>query len=225
MPGHPVAQAVLRAAGVPVAAPSANRSGRISPTTAADVELELDGACDMILDGGSTTIGLESTIVAFIDEEPCLLRPGGIAREDIERVLGRQLVQPGAATRIAPGMLSSHYAPGAFVRLNAIDVAPGEALLDFAGALKASAGSAYFDLSPDGRLDEAATNLFGALRRLDASGTQTIAVATIPDLGLGEAINDRLRRAAAPRPVEPLSSGRSRRPHGLSPSLQRWLRP
>lgn len=199
VPAHPVARALLAAVGAPVVAPSANLSGAVSPTTAAHVLADLSGRIDFVLDGGPCGLGLESTIVACLDERPRLLRPGGISREQIERVLGRPLMQsPGSdETIVAPGMLESHYAPRALVRLNACDVRPGEAALDFGGCLRG--GLAYRDLSPSRDLAEAAANLFAFLRLLDGSGAASIAVAPIPENGLGEAINDRLHRAAAQR--------------------------
>ncbi len=207
VPSHPVASALLAAAGMPVAAPSANRSGRISPTTADHVLRDLDGRIDAVLDGGPTTVGVESTIVACLDA-PVLLRPGGITREAIEGVLGRRLGTPAPdGPTVAPGMLLSHYAPRAAVRLDAVDLAPGEAVLDFGGHFAAAErGSGQveaprLDLSPRADFPEAAANLFGHLRRLDDAlgGAGTIAVAPIPREGLGEAINDRLARAAAQR--------------------------
>jgi L-threonylcarbamoyladenylate synthase len=199
-PAHPVARGLIEAAGVPLAAPSANRSGRISPTTAAHVLADLEGRIDWILDGGPSRHGVESTIVACLDE-PRLLRPGAIPREAIEAALGRPLgwsTAPGKAPN-APGQLDSHYAPRARVRLEAAEAGPDEAALDFAGALASGVTLARLDLSPAGDLVEAASNLFAHLRALDASGAQTIAAAPIPHRGLGAAINDRLRRAAAPR--------------------------
>ena len=203
VPSHPLARALLAAAGRPIAAPSANRSGRISPTTAAHVLAGLDGRIDAILEGGATRVGVESTIIACLGERPTLLRPGGVPREAIEAVLGLELAEagePGKAPR-APGMLASHYAPRARVRLKAREIGAGEAALLF-GTLSlpgAEAATAALNLSPRGDLAEAAANLFGHLHRLDASGAATIAVAPIPRTGLGEAINDRLRRAAAER--------------------------
>ncbi len=203
VPGHPVAQRLLRAAGRPVAAPSANPSGRVSPTRAAHVARDLSGRIDALIDGGSTEVGLESTIVACLGGAPRLLRPGGIARESIEAALGTGLAGPPEMTGgpAAPGMLASHYAPRARVRLDAHAVHPGEAALLFgAGSLKGSESAvAFLDLSPRGDLAEAAANLFGHLRALDETGASGIAVAPVPDHGLGEAINDRLRRAAADR--------------------------
>jgi L-threonylcarbamoyladenylate synthase len=181
-------------------APSANRSGHVSPTTAVHVLGDLRGRIDLVLDGGPCTVGVESTIVSCLGE-PTLLRPGGLAREDIERELGHALTlteAPEGDAPIAPGMLSSHYAPKAAVRLNAGAPREGEALLAF-GKAPAHKG-ATLNLSLRGDLVEAAANLFSHLRTLDASGARHIAVMTIPNEGLGEAINDRLARAAAPKP-------------------------
>jgi L-threonylcarbamoyladenylate synthase len=200
VPAHPLAHALLERVGRPVAAPSANRSGRVSPTTAAHVLTDLEGRIDAVLDGGPTAVGLESTIVACLGE-PRLLRPGGVPREALEAALGRKLL--GAAREAgaprAPGMLASHYAPRAKVRLDIDRVAPGDAVLLF-GAFEPpglAAARAALNLSQSGDLTEAAAHLFGHLRTLDASGAESIAVAPIPEHGLGEAINDRLRRAAA----------------------------
>ncbi|MDB5650265.1 MAG: threonylcarbamoyl-AMP synthase [Hyphomicrobiales bacterium] len=200
VPAHPVAQALLHAVGRPVAAPSANRSGRVSPTHAAHVMGDLEGRIDMIIDGGAPDVGVESTIVACLDNSGVtLLRPGGISRERIESVLGHKVASPASAGPVtAPGMLASHYAPNAQLRLDAEHVEPGEAVLDFGGRF-ADVQAASFDLSPTGDLAEAATNLFAFLRALDATGAEIIAVAPIPHEGLGEAIRDRLARAAAPR--------------------------
>ncbi|MBL8587744.1 MAG: threonylcarbamoyl-AMP synthase [Methylobacteriaceae bacterium] len=197
-PAHPVAQALLRAVGRPVAAPSANRSGRVSPTLAVHVAADLGGRVDMILDGGPTEVGVESTIVACLGGAPALLRPGGAPRAAIEAALGAALGESpaAAAAPLAPGMLASHYAPRAAVRLQADSLLPGEVGLDFAGRL----GQGALDLSPRGDLVEAAANLFAYLRRLDETGAARIAVAPVPADGLGEAICDRLARAAAPRP-------------------------
>ncbi len=199
-PSHPTARALIEAAGVPLAAPSANRSGRVSPTTAAHVIADLDGRIDWILDSGASLHGLESTIVACL-EAPELLRPGVITREEIEAVLAGPLGSSGVNDKApnAPGQLESHYAPRARLRLEAAQVGNDEAALDFAGALAGGESFARLDLSPSGDLVEAASNLFGHLRALDASGVQTIAAAPIPHRGLGVAINDRLRRAAAPK--------------------------
>lgn len=202
VPAHPLAHAVLEAAGRPIAAPSANRSGRVSATSAAHVLADLDGRIDAVLDAGPTEIGVESTIVACLDGAPKLLRPGGVPRAAIEGVIGRSLVLAGeaGAAPISPGLLASHYAPAARVRLEAEAPRDGEAWLGFGPE---PAGSPLptltLNLSPAGDLSEAAANLFGYMRRLDAERPQAIAVAPIPEHGLGEAINDRLRRAAAPR--------------------------
>jgi L-threonylcarbamoyladenylate synthase len=198
VPAHPLAQALLKAFGGPIVAPSANRSGHVSPTSAAHVLADLRGRIDLLLDGGPCPVGLESTIVACLDG-PTLLRPGGVAREEIERVLGRALVVPPAQTApLAPGMLASHYAPKARLRLNAETARAGEALLAF-GANAPPVNGAMLNLSARGDLVEAAANLFSHLRALDASGAKAIAVMPVPNEGLGEAINDRLARAAAPR--------------------------
>lgn len=202
VPAHPVARALLREVGHPVAAPSANRSGRISPTEAAHVLAELDGRLDLVLDGGPCAVGLESTVVSCLGA-PALLRPGGISREAVEAVLGDRLAGPGGSREASasPGLQPSHYAPRARVRLNAAAAGPDEAVLDYAGRLAGPRGPAvpYLDLSSADDLAEAAAHLFAYLRELDASGHPTIAVAPVPGTGLGEAINDRLRRAAAPR--------------------------
>ena len=204
VPDHPVATEILRAFGGPVVAPSANISGHISPTTAQHVAADLTGRIEMIVDGGPTRVGVESTIVACVDR-PILLRPGGIPRQAIEDKLGHAIEtaqgeSTGEDAPLAPGMLESHYAPQAPVRLNATSLRPGEALLAFGKPFAgADAAKALLNLSEGGDLTEAAANLFAHLRRLDASGAAQIAVMPIPSSGLGEAINDRLRRAAAPR--------------------------
>lgn len=206
VPATEVTRAVLARFGRPVAAPSANRSGRVSPTRAEDVVEELGDRVAEVIDAGATPVGVESTIVAFTGGRPRLLRPGGVPREAIEAVIGEALADEGPlvddTAPLAPGMLSSHYAPAARVRLEATSVAPGEALIAFGPGRPAGweTASAVFDLSPSGDLAEAAANLFRALRDLDAAGAAVIAVAPIPETGLGEAIVDRLRRAAAPRP-------------------------
>ena len=198
VPAHPVAHAVLEAAGRPIAAPSANRSGRISATTAAHALADLEGRIDAVLDAGPTEVGVESTIVACLDGAPRLLRPGGVPREAIEGVIGRPLVLAGEAGHapLSPGLLASHYAPAARMRLEAQAPLAGEAWLGFGPGPDYPAS---LNLSPAGDLREAAANLFGHMRKLDALGHGTIAVARIPQEALGEAINDRLRRAAAPR--------------------------
>jgi L-threonylcarbamoyladenylate synthase len=197
VPSHPVAQALLKAANLPIAAPSANRSGHVSPTTAAHVEADLGDRVALILDGGPAPLGLESTVVYATGAEPIVLRLGAVAREDLVSVLGRPTPVAGGdpSQPTSPGMLARHYAPRASLRLDACDVREGEALLAF-GALLPHHEGPMINLSPTGDLVEAAGNLFAALRTLDASGTSAIAVMPIPEQGLGEAINDRLRRAA-----------------------------
>jgi len=203
VPAHPVARDLLKAFGKPVVAPSANRSGHVSPTTAEHVRADLDGRVDLILDGGATSVGIESTIVSCI-EMPTLLRPGGLPRDAIERVLGHPLIIAESTNDddpLAPGMLASHYAPRSPLRLNIKDVKPGEALLAFGPTIPPGEYyvAAHANLSKRGDLIEAAANLFAYLRKLDAQDIVAIAVMPIPNEGLGEAINDRLARAAAPR--------------------------
>lgn len=195
VPDHPVAQALLRAAAVPVAAPSANRSGAISPTRAEHVLESLGGRIDLVLDGGPCRVGIESAIVDLSTATPTLLRPGGIIREALADILGEPIALAAADSAVkAPGQLESHYAPGLPVRLEARTPHPGEALLGFGPV------PALLNLSPSENLEEAAANLFAMLRALDRPGFTGIAVSPIPEAGLGAAINDRLRRAAAPRP-------------------------
>jgi L-threonylcarbamoyladenylate synthase len=196
-PAHPVARSLVEAAGVPIAAPSANRAGRISPTSAADAADELRGRVDLILDGGPCALGIESTVIGFDGKNPILLRPGAVPREEIEILVGPLRDANGAAIQ-APGMMASHYAPRAQLRLNAKAVEAGEALLAF-GPDPLKGALVTRNLSAVGDLREAAANLFSMLRLLDKSGSETIAVMPIPDHGLGEAINDRLARASAPR--------------------------
>ncbi|MEM8730999.1 MAG: L-threonylcarbamoyladenylate synthase [Pseudomonadota bacterium] len=194
VPAEGVAQRLLRAFGGPVAAPSANPSGRISPTQASHVRARLDGKIAAILDGGACDVGIESTILGLTETaRPVLLRPGGVPRETIESALGMALAQPSTGgTVTAPGQLESHYAPSARVRLNATQAQGQEVLLGFGPV----AGD--LSLSATGDLEEAAAVLFDRLHRLDDTG-RPIAVAPIPETGLGAALNDRLRRAAAPR--------------------------
>ena len=204
VPAHRIARDILRAFGGPVVAPSANLSGHVSPTIAAHVQSDLAGRIDLIVDGGPVEVGVESTIVGCF-ETPVLLRPGGLPRGEIERVLGRALAQPPAGSDdgqpLAPGMLASHYAPRTRVRLDARRIEAGEVLLAFGPDAVAGvdAATAVMNLSERGDLDEAAANLFGYLRALDARGARAIAVMPVPHHGLGEAINDRLRRAAVER--------------------------
>jgi L-threonylcarbamoyladenylate synthase len=181
----------LKETGRPVAGPSANRSGQVTATMASHVAESLGGKLDFILDAGVATLGIESTVVGFDGDRPLLLRPGAIPREEIEDLIG-PLGPPGSLIQ-SPGQLASHYAPRASLRLNAGEIEPGEILLGFGDA-----AGAKLNLSPNGDLREAAANLFAMLRELDKTATR-IAVSPIPDSGIGEAINDRLRRAAAPR--------------------------
>jgi len=206
IPSAPEALALLKAAGKPIAAPSANRSGRVSPTTPEHVLEDLDGLIDAVVMGPSAEVGVESTIVSCLVHPPVMLRPGGLPREAIEAELGWRLADPVAsdddqAAPLAPGMLLSHYAPRAKVRLNVQAIEEGEAALLFglASMPGIERSVATLNISPSGNLAEAAAELFGALRTLDASGASSIAVAPVPSHGLGEAINDRLHRAAAPR--------------------------
>lgn len=192
-PAHEAAQALLKELDLPLVAPSANPSGAISPTTAQHVLDGLSETIDLVLDGGPCPVGLESTVVAVDGDQATLLRPGGLARSAIEKITGPLAMAGDSDAPQSPGMLKSHYAPNAAVRLNATSRRDGEVLLGF-GSI---AGD--INLSARGDLVEAATRLFAALRELDTKGAKTIAVAPIPAEGLGEAINDRLRRAAAPR--------------------------
>lgn len=196
VPAHPLAQALLRAFGGPVAAPSANPSGRVSPTRASHVISGLGGRIAAVLDGGPCAVGLESTIV-IADPAPQLLRPGGLPVEALEAALGMKLATAGNEQKpTAPGQLASHYAPAARVRLDATDAQPGEVLVGFGPV------SGALTLSETGDLVEAAARLFQTLRDADhlAGPGGSIAFAPVPETGLGRAINDRLRRAAAPRP-------------------------
>ena len=194
-PGHPLAHALLEAFGGPLVAPSANRSGRPSPTTFADAMEETGASAAVALDGGPCAIGLESTVVALLDQ-PRLLRPGAVTRAQIEALIG-PLSDADADARRSPGRLARHYAPNLPLRLNAEEARRDEVWLGFGQTFSNMGGGAGFNLSPDGDLTEAAANLFAYLRAADRSqGAAGIAVAPIPDTGLGEAINDRLRRAA-----------------------------
>ena len=196
VPHHPLALELLARFGKPMVGPSANPSGRVSPTIAEHVRRHLGGKVAIILDGGRCRVGVESTVIGFLDGAPKLLRPGGLSRGDIETVLGgRLLVESHAERPHAPGQLLSHYAPRAGLRLNADVARPGETYLGF-GPLHAEG---HYSLSPSGDLVEAAASLFRLLHEIDATGVTAIAVAPIPHHGLGEAINDRLMRAAAPR--------------------------
>jgi L-threonylcarbamoyladenylate synthase len=202
VPAHAVARALLEAAGVPVAAPSANRSGAVSPTAAAHVLADLDGRIDAVLDCGPASVGVESTVLDMTGAAPILLRPGGVPVESIEALVGQ--VQHGGADAPhprSPGQLASHYAPELPLRLDAASVAAGEALLAFGPATRGAA--ICWNLSGCGDTTEAASRLFAGLRWLDAEGRRLglegIAAMPVPETGLGAAINDRLRRAAAPR--------------------------
>lgn len=205
VPAHPVARRLIALARRPIAAPSANPSGRLSPTAAGDVAATMRRGVGLILDGGRTAVGVESTIVDLCGAMPVLLRPGGIPAEAIEAVVGpvAAVTTADQAPR-APGQLSSHYAPRLPLRLGAAGAGEGEALLGF-GPVAAEARlrdpDAYRNLSPSGDLAEAAANLFAHLRALDRPRYRAIAVMAVPERGLGVAINDRLRRAAAPRPT------------------------
>ena len=195
-PAHPVAQALLRETRRPIAAPSANRSGRVSPTEAAHVAEELGNRVAMILDGGRTPVGLESTVLDLSAEAPVLLRPGGVTLEQLTDLLG-PVAAPAGGRPKSPGMLASHYAPSLPLRLEAVQARPGEALLAFGPEAPPGFAEVLW-LSRTGDLAEAAANLFSMLRRLDRPPFTAIAVMPIPEHGLGRAINDRLRRAATP---------------------------
>jgi len=196
VPAHPIAQQLLRAVGRPIAGPSANRSGRVSPTTAAHVAEELGNGVALILDGGACPLGIESTILDLTGAVSVLLRPGSITREELIALLG-EIASPPSTDDLprAPGSLPSHYAPKRPVRLNARDARPGEALLAFGPEAPVGFAEVIW-LSQTGDLAEAAANLFASLRRLDRPEFSAIAVMPIPEHGLGLAINDRLRRAA-----------------------------
>jgi L-threonylcarbamoyladenylate synthase len=197
VPAHPVAQALLRETGRPVAAPSANRSGRVSPTEAAHVAEDLGEDVALILDGGPTPVGLESTVLDLSGEPPALLRPGAVTLEALSELLG-PIALRGSALPKSPGMLASHYAPRLPLRVAATAARPGEALLAFGPDAPPGFAEVLW-LSRSGDLAEAAANLFAMLRRLDRPCFTGIAVMPIPEHGLGRAINDRLRRAAGPR--------------------------
>ena len=199
-PSHPVAQALIRAADRPIAAPSANRSGAVSPTRAEHVVDSLGERVPLILDGGPCLVGVESTVLDLTSATPTLLRPGGATREAIEAIIGPIAVSDalpsGDSARKSPGQLQSHYAPARPVRLGATSVGADEGLLAFGPTVPQGAMLTY-NLSPSGDLGEAAANLFAMMRTLDRPGIGRIAIMPIPETGLGLAINDRLRRAAA----------------------------
>jgi L-threonylcarbamoyladenylate synthase len=207
VPSHPVAQRLLRRLGRPLAAPSANRSGRVSPTAARHVAASLGKYVALILDAGSTPVGLESTVIDLSTAQARILRPGAVTREAIEAAIGPTVTAPdptgadptGGAARAAPGQLASHYAPLLPLRLGADAPRDGEAYVAFGAAPPGVSGDRLVNLSASGDLAEAAANLFAALHALDRGAFTAIAVAAIPETGIGVAINDRLRRAAAPR--------------------------
>jgi L-threonylcarbamoyladenylate synthase len=199
VPAHTIAQTLLMMAGLPLAAPSANPSGRLSPTIADHVLADLGDKVEFVIDGGPCEVGVESTVLSMLEDRPRILRPGAVTAEALSEALKEPVpiemsAEDEAAPR-SPGRLLSHYAPSLPVRLNAAASEPGEALLGFGPAAPKDA----LNLSPAGDLQEAAANLFAMLRRLDNRHYRAIAVMSIPETGLGTAINDRLRRAAAPR--------------------------
>lgn len=196
-PNHPLAEAVLTSSALPLAAPSANKSGSISPTTAEHVKTSLGDAVDMILDGGPATVGLESTIVGVLEDKLILLRPGSISGEDLSEISGLPVEKHNSDNIAAPGQMKSHYAPNTPIRLNAFRPDEGEVFIGFSGLIGPEDGD--LNLSPAGNLTEAAANLFAMLHMADAMGASGIAIAPIPYEGLGWAINDRLERAAAPK--------------------------
>ncbi|MDP6786151.1 MAG: L-threonylcarbamoyladenylate synthase [Rhodospirillales bacterium] len=198
VPDHPMGQALLEAAGCPIAAPSANRSGAVSPTMADHVAASLGDRVTLILDGGPCRVGIESTVIDLTAATPVLLRPGGIAADAIAAKVG-PLAAPETVTGPArsPGMIGRHYAPGTPLRLDARGPRPGEALLAFGPDAPTQAPGRILNLSPAGDVVEAAANLFAMMHALDATGATAIAVMAVPETGLGCAINDRLRRAAA----------------------------
>jgi L-threonylcarbamoyladenylate synthase len=212
MPAHPVARALLRASGLALAAPSANPFGALSPTRPEHVAAAFEGGIDCVLDGGPSAVGVESTVVGWRDGEPCVLRAGGVSLEALRQALGKPVgVAEGTpaspeAAQASPGALPWHYAPRTPLRLLDAGSVPGSraaaGLLCFGGDAKAPAGTEGLyarveNLSPSGDLAEAAANLFAALHRLDAAGLEAIHASLVPDTGLGRAINDRLRKAAA----------------------------
>jgi L-threonylcarbamoyladenylate synthase len=199
VPAHSIAQTLLMMAGVPLAAPSANPSGRLSPTEADHVLADLGDKVEFVIDGGKCQIGVESTVLSLLDTTPHILRPGAVTAEQLgdmlQETVGTEAGSEDAAAPRSPGRLLSHYAPRLPVRLDAVAAEPGEILLGFGPAAPKDAPN----LSPQGDLQEAAANLFAMLRRLDDPQHRGIAIMPVPETGLGLAINDRLRRAAAPR--------------------------
>jgi len=198
LPAQDVARAVIAATGKPIAAPSANRSGRVSPTDAAAVVAEFGDALDLVIDGGPSPVGIESTVLSLVGT-PRLLRPGFVTAEAIEACIGKIEIGAEAGPLLAPGGLASHYAPALPLRLEARDARPGEAFIAFGKIAPADAAAT---LSAKGDLIEAAANLYATLRSVDRKPYRGIAVAPVPEIGIGVAINDRLRRAAAPRSQE-----------------------
>lgn len=200
VPSHPVALQLLRAVERPLAAPSANASGKLSPTTPLHVAESLGDKVHLILAGGKTQIGVESTVLNLATARPTLLRPGGVTKEQLVSLLGpiEDISSTSSDAPASPGMLASHYAPNIPLRMNADAVAPNEALLAFGPDRLIKGGAVRLNLSPDGDLQEAAANLFAMLRQLDQPGLKGIAVMPIPHTGLGVAINDRLKRASTP---------------------------
>ena len=197
IPSHPVARQLLTEVGRPIAAPSANLSGKLSPTTPLHVVESLGGKVDMVLAGGKSTVGLESTVIDLVSKQPRILRPGGITKEQLEKAIGSvEAAMTDSSALLSPGMLPSHYAPNLPLRLNAENVAANEALLAFGPNMLIKGGAIRLNLSEKGDLDEAAANLFAMLRQLDQPRFSGIAVMPVPDTGLGVAINDRLKRAS-----------------------------
>lgn len=195
IPSHPIAQQLLREARCPIAAPSANASGKLSPTMSKHVEESLGNKVDLILDGGHSAVGIESTILDLTTDPPCILRPGAITKEQIETIIGPITTAIEGHKIVAPGMLTRHYAPHLPIRLNVAHATEREALLSFGDDSSVQGGAERLNLSKSGDLTEAASNLFAMLRQLDQSQFSGIAVMPIPDAGLGIAINDRLKRA------------------------------
>ncbi|HEU0118739.1 MAG TPA: L-threonylcarbamoyladenylate synthase [Alphaproteobacteria bacterium] len=199
VPHHPVALELLKAVALPIAAPSANASGKLSPTTPVHVAESLGDKVDMILAGGKAQVGVESTVLNLTSKVPTILRHGGVTKEKLEQLLGKVDVADGNSDApLSPGMLASHYAPNIPVRLNASSVNADEALLAFGPDRFIRGGKARLNLSERGDMEEAAANLFAMMRQLDKPDHTGIAVMEIPNVGLGAAINDRLKRASTP---------------------------
>jgi L-threonylcarbamoyladenylate synthase len=197
IPSHPAALQLLREVTLPIAAPSANASGKLSPTTPLHVAESLGDEVDLILAGGKSQLGLESTVLNLVSEKPTILRHGGITKEQLEKIVGAiDVADSGTGTLLSPGMLASHYAPDLPLRLHAKSAADDEALLAFGPDMFVKGGAVRLNLSEAGDLGEAAANLFSMLRQLDQPKFRSIAVMPIPDAGLGTAINDRLKRAS-----------------------------